>query len=91
VEVLDRITHDKAGGVEYHYVLVDYVCWPVGGILAAGSDVEDAVFAAVHDLGAYQLTDAARRVIAAALRMKTLQDRERTLSNRELRTAKPEA
>ena len=69
VEVLDRITHDQAGGVEYHYVLVDYVCSPIGGVLAAGSDVEAVVCADAGDLDAYRLTDAARRVIASALKM----------------------
>jgi len=31
IEVFDRIMHDAGGRVQYHYVLVDYVCRPVGG------------------------------------------------------------
>jgi len=31
IEVLDRITRDDEGRVMYHFVLVDYLCWPTGG------------------------------------------------------------
>ncbi len=34
IEVFDRITRDDQGRVRYHYVLVDYLCWPLGGTLA---------------------------------------------------------
>ena len=69
VEVLDRIEHDAAGRVRYHYALVDYLCWPDSGILAAGSDVGEVVVADPHDLGSYRLTDAARRVIDGAVQL----------------------
>ena len=45
IEVFDRITRDDEGRVLYHFVLVDYLCWPVGGALRASSDVAEAVFA----------------------------------------------
>ena len=49
LEVFDRIIRDADGRVEYHYVLVDYLCWPIGGALQAGSDVDAAVIErAVH-------------------------------------------
>ena len=35
IEVFDRITRDAEGRVLYHYVLVDYLCWPSGGTLQA--------------------------------------------------------
>lgn len=38
VEVLERIQRDDEGEVEYHYVLADYLCEPVGGQLTAGDD-----------------------------------------------------
>ena len=50
IEVFDRITHDEDGRVMYHFVLVDYLCWPTGGVLCASSDVADAVFADPRDL-----------------------------------------
>jgi 8-oxo-dGTP diphosphatase len=63
IEVFDRIMVDEAKRVRYHFVLVDYLCWPVSGELQAGSDVEDAVFAPPDDLGRYGLTAKATAVI----------------------------
>ena len=67
VEVLDRITHDETGRVLYHFVLVDYLCWPVGGALRANSDVAEAVFADPDCLSEYELTPVAMAVVERAL------------------------
>jgi len=67
IEVFDRILLDDTRRVQYHFVLVDYLCWPVGGELRAGSDVDDAMFVAPGDLGPYDLTVKARAVIDRAL------------------------
>src|SRR5918994_6776712 len=56
IEVFDRITRDEQGSVRYHFVLVDYLCWPAGGELLAGSDVADARFVEPAELGPYHLT-----------------------------------
>ena len=69
VEVLDRITHDDEGRVLYHFVLNDYLCWPVGGELRAGSDVAEAVLAEPSELAQYQLTEKALAVIERGLEM----------------------
>jgi mutator protein MutT len=69
IEVFDRITLDEQGSVRYHFVLVDYLCWPAGGELTAGSDVADARFVDPADLGQYQLTTKAIEVIARALEL----------------------
>jgi 8-oxo-dGTP diphosphatase len=69
VEVLDRITHDDEGKVLYHFVLIDYLCWPVGGELRAGSDVAEAVLAEPSELAQYELTEKALSVIERALEM----------------------
>ena len=69
VEVLDRITHEDDGKVLYHFVLIDYLCWPVGGELRAGSDVAEAVLAEPSELAQYQLTEKALTVIERALEM----------------------
>ena len=45
VEVLDRIRHDVDGVVQYHFVLVDFLCRPSGGALASASDAEGAAWA----------------------------------------------
>ena len=69
VEVLDRITRDEEGRVLYHFVLIDYLCWPVGGELRAGSDVAEAVLAEPSELAQYELTEKALSVIERALEM----------------------
>ena len=69
IEVFDRITRDDEGRVRYHYVLVDYLCWPSGGTLRAGSDVDAAVWADPSDLSAYHLTGKVTTVIARALEL----------------------
>jgi 8-oxo-dGTP diphosphatase len=63
IEVFDRIMFDDEKRVRYHFVLVDYLCWPMSGELRAGSDVEDAVFAAREALPRYGLTAKAQAVI----------------------------
>ena len=67
IEVFDRIMHDDGGRVQYHYVLVDYVCRPVGGTLTAASDVADAAWVEAGALGEFNLTDKAMTVIAQGL------------------------
>jgi len=69
IEVFDRITRDEKGDVRYHFVLVDYLCWPVGGELQAGSDVADALFIDPEQLPGYNLTVKANEVIARALEL----------------------
>ena len=64
IEVFDRILLDDDGRVRYHFVLVDYLCWPVGGDLQAGSDVDDAVLVDPAFMVAYDLTVKAQAVIA---------------------------
>jgi ADP-ribose pyrophosphatase YjhB (NUDIX family) len=48
--VLDRITRDNWNRVQYHYVLVDFVCRPVGGSLNPGSDIDKAKWVPLEDL-----------------------------------------
>ena len=72
VEVLDRITRDDTGRVEYHYVIVDYLCEVVGGALACASDAEDARWTARGELTDYQLTTKVVEVIARAFDLRSL-------------------
>jgi 8-oxo-dGTP diphosphatase len=67
VDVFDRILLDEAGKVRYHFVLVDYLCRPLGGELAHGSDVDDVTIASPDGLERYQLTGKATEVIRRAL------------------------
>jgi 8-oxo-dGTP diphosphatase len=42
VEVFDRIVRDAENRVQFHYVLVDYLCRVTGGELACATDAADA-------------------------------------------------
>lgn len=69
IEVFDRIMFDDERRVRYHFVLVDYLCWPLSGELRAGSDVDDAVFAEPDGLARYGLTKKATAVIERGLQL----------------------
>ena len=73
IEVFDRIMLDEEKRVQYHFVLVDYLCWPSGGTLRAGSDVEDAIFVERDNLPPYDLTDKAQAVIARAFELTNIE------------------
>ncbi len=69
VEVLDRVHRSPDGRIEYHYVIIDYVCRSRGGLaLACGSDAEDARWVAVAELEHLGVTATAIEVIQKALR-----------------------
>ena len=67
IGAFDRIIIDDEQRVRYHFVLVDYLCWPTGGVLQASSDVEEAVLVEPGGLGGYNLTEKAQSVILQAL------------------------
>jgi len=67
VTVLDRIRSDASGRARYHYVLVDFVCQPIGGRAASASDADALAWVAVNDLVNYRVADATIRVIRKAV------------------------
>jgi 8-oxo-dGTP diphosphatase len=71
IEVFDRILRDEEGRVRFHFVLVDYLCRPVGGRLQHGSDVDDVVIAEPTELEQYGLTEKALAVIRRGIDMST--------------------
>ncbi|MGD9819456.1 MAG: NUDIX hydrolase [Desulfomonilaceae bacterium] len=64
VEILERIIHDDAGSVKYHYILADYLCEVKGGILNAGSDASEACWAPCDKLQLFDLSDFTFEVIS---------------------------
>jgi mutator protein MutT len=66
VGILDRIHRGDDGRVEYHFVIIDYLCTPSGGSVTPQSDAADARWVPTTELDAYRLTDTARQVIAEA-------------------------
>ena len=67
VDVFDRILLDPERRVRYHYVLIDYLCRPLGGALRHGSDVAAAELVEPADLARFRLTPKAASVIEKAL------------------------
>jgi 8-oxo-dGTP diphosphatase len=66
IEVFDRIFRDEAGKIQYHFVIVDYLCEAISGEAKAASDVTDVAWVNEADLWNYKLTEAATRVIRKA-------------------------
>ena len=69
IEVFDRIMLDDEQRVQYHFVLIDYLCEPRGGALVAGSDAADVAIADPAALEPFGLTEKACSVIARALEL----------------------
>ena len=60
------ILRDTEGRPEYHYVLIDYLCEPLGGELQAGDDVSRAAWVHRDNVSDYPLTDGTLQVIEKA-------------------------
>ena len=71
IEAFDRIMIDGEGRVEYHFVLMDYVCHVTGGGLRCASDATEVALVEPRDLAAYRLTQKALDVIARGLELST--------------------
>jgi len=69
VEVLDRVHRGPDGGIEHHFVIIDYLCRCRGGQLASASDADAARWVPVGELAAYRITEQAAAVIAKARQM----------------------
>ena len=61
--VYDRILRDPEQRVQYHYVLIDFLCRPVGGELLAASDAAEVRWFRREELPALQLAEDTLEVI----------------------------
>jgi len=66
VAVIDSISPDAEGDIQYHYTIIDYCARHTGGTAVPGDDVAAVAWAAPDELAAYALTPEATRVIAEA-------------------------
>jgi len=66
-EVYQRILPGQDGRVEYHYVLIDYLCRVTGGELRAASDASRAEWVSLSELRAYDVAEGTIEVIERAL------------------------
>ena len=69
IETVDRIVRDDKGRIEYHYVLLDYLCQVNEGTPCAGSDAEEFVWADESKAASLGLGESAMGVIRKGLRM----------------------
>ena len=67
IEVIDRILPGENGRLQYHYVLIDFLCTVVEGELTAGSDAADVAWAREHELERFKLEIKAMEVILQAI------------------------
>jgi ADP-ribose pyrophosphatase YjhB (NUDIX family) len=65
-KVLERIFRDPDGRVAYHYVLIDFLCRRVGGVLQSDSDAQEARFVSLKDLPSYKVVPITLEVIRRA-------------------------
>jgi 8-oxo-dGTP diphosphatase len=76
IEVFERIDAtvptrnvDGQERPRYHYVIVDYLCDRVRGEPRAGGDATDVAYAREEELGSFQLTETAQRILRKAFAM----------------------
>lgn len=67
LDVFDSIFPDSEGRMQYHYVLIDFLCRPVAGEVCASSDVSDARWVTAEEAEALQMKAATVGLIRKAL------------------------
>ena len=60
--VVDNVVRDRTGRVRYHYVIIDFLARPVGGVLRPGTDIGGACWASRADLDTLGMTEKARQL-----------------------------
>ena len=67
IETFDRVHRDDQGRVRYHFVIVDFVCWPNRGEAVPGSDAEGVAWVAPDEIDVYRVNAHAKAVILRGL------------------------
>lgn len=65
-QIFERIMPDESGRTEYHYVLMDYLCRPVGGTLCAADDAGAVAWFGREEMTGLKMTEGTLDVIARA-------------------------
>ncbi len=66
VAALDRLIFDEQGRLEYHYILLDFLCEILSGNPTAASDADECRFVPIKDLCGYDMTRGTEEVIKRA-------------------------
>jgi len=72
VKVYEPVIRDQEGKVQFHYVLIDFLCEYVSGEPRPSSDILDAVLVSPAELKKYGLFKATADLIDKCLRIKGL-------------------
>ena len=72
VEVVDRIIRDQQGRVEYHYVLVGFLCRLEGGDLKAADDADAARWISRDALDDIPMTPGTPALVEKAFQLRDL-------------------
>ena len=70
VDVLDRVLRGPDSRVEYHFVILDYLCSVAGGHLAHSSDAADARWVQIGELPHYRVTEKVASVVHKAFEIR---------------------
>jgi len=68
--VFERIMPDEEGRTEFHYVIVDYLCDYLSGVLQAASDVSGAAWVPLGQMGTLKMAPGTPPVIREALSLR---------------------
>ncbi len=71
IDVVDSITRDDKGAVQYHYTLVDVSAEWRSGEAVAGHDAAEVAWADPNDLAPYGLWKETERIIALAMQKRS--------------------
>ena len=69
-EIFERILPDSKGRTEYHYLLIDFLCRPVGGKLRPATDAANVAWVSKACLDDYKITEGTRAVVERAFRVR---------------------
>lgn len=67
IETFDRVHRDDDGRIRYHFVIVDFVCWPKGGAAMPGSDADAVAWVTAAEIDDYSVNAHAKAVILRGL------------------------
>jgi ADP-ribose pyrophosphatase YjhB (NUDIX family) len=67
IETFDRVHRDDQGRIRYHFVIVDFVCWPHEGEAVPGSDADGVAWVTPDEIDVYQVNAHAKAVILRGL------------------------
>ena len=62
VAIVDRILHDDADRIQYHYVILDFLARPVAGTLRPGDDANDVLWVSLPELDDLDVTEQAKEI-----------------------------